>query len=125
MDSCVSQATAKLYLKLLRQFVEQQATAPARIAECLLAGDHATAERLAHTVKGVAGNLGAGAVQSAAGELERAISSRGDAAHVEALRERVAGQLDGLIGRLRPALAGGPMPAAAAASRLRPSIRNS
>ena len=106
----------KLYLKLLRQFVEQQSTVPARIAECLLAGDHATAERLAHTVKGVAGNLGAGAVQSAASELERAISSCGEAAHVEALRERVAGQLDGLIGRLRPAFAGGPMPDAAATS---------
>ena len=104
----------KLYLKLLRQFVEQQSNAPTRIAECLLAGDHATAERLAHTVKGVAGNLGAGAVQAAAGELEKAISSHGEAAQIEALRERVAVQLDALIGRLRPELAGEPAPDAGA-----------
>jgi PAS domain S-box-containing protein len=100
----------KLYLKLLRQFVEQQSDAPARIAECLMAGDHATAERLAHTVKGVAGNLGAGAVQTAAGELEKAIRSRDEAAQIEALRERVATQLDALIGRLRPELAREPVP---------------
>ena len=110
----------KLYLKLLRQFVEQQSTVPARIAECLRAGDHATAERLAHTVKGVAGNLGAGAVQAASGELEKAISSRGEASHIEALRERVAGQLDDLIARLRPAIAEAPRADAAATSPAAP-----
>jgi two-component system sensor histidine kinase/response regulator len=110
----------KLYLKLLRQFVEQQSTVPARIAECLRAGDHATAERLAHTVKGVAGNLGAGAVQAAAGELEKAISSRDEAGHIEALRERVAGQLDDLIARLRPGIAEAPVAHAAATSPAAP-----
>ncbi|HXJ80090.1 MAG TPA: response regulator, partial [Candidatus Methylomirabilis sp.] len=53
-----------LYLKLLSQFVAQQAEAPASIAEALKGGDHALAERLAHTVKGVAGNLGAGSVRA-------------------------------------------------------------
>src|SRR6185436_15574135 len=63
-----------LYVKLLRQFVEQQGEAPARIADALGAGDRATAERLAHTVKGVAGNLGARAVHASAGVLEGAIA---------------------------------------------------
>jgi two-component system, sensor histidine kinase and response regulator len=36
-----------LYLKLLRQFVEQQAPTPSRIAEALSAGDRAGAERMA------------------------------------------------------------------------------
>jgi signal transduction histidine kinase/DNA-binding response OmpR family regulator/HPt (histidine-containing phosphotransfer) domain-containing protein/HAMP domain-containing protein len=94
----------KLYLKLLRQFVEQQAPAPARITDALAAGDHATAERLAHTVKGVAGNLGAGAVQAAAGALEQAITGPRDADRIDALRQRLADELGALIGRLRPAL---------------------
>ena len=71
----------KLYLKLLRQFVDQQGQAPARITDALASSDHATAERLAHTVKGVAGNLGAGVVQAAAGALEQAIAGRGDSDH--------------------------------------------
>src|SRR5262249_29166149 len=56
----------KLYMKLLRQFVEQQARTPAEISTALAAGDRTLATRLAHTAKGVAGNLGARAVQTAA-----------------------------------------------------------
>ena len=93
-----------LYTKLLRQFVEQQATAAAHIAEALNAGDHATAERLAHTVKGVAGNLGAGPVHRSASALEQAIASRSDAKGIEALRLGLATDLDGLIDHLRDAL---------------------
>jgi signal transduction histidine kinase/DNA-binding response OmpR family regulator/HPt (histidine-containing phosphotransfer) domain-containing protein/HAMP domain-containing protein len=106
----------KLYLKLLRQFVEQQGGAPARIAEALAASDHATAERLAHTVKGVAGNLGAGVVQAAAGALEQAIAGRGDGGRIEALRQRLADELDALLGRLRPAIGAEPPAAGPAAA---------
>src|SRR5262249_56727589 len=42
----------RLYLKLLRQFVDQQADAPTRLAALLETGDQATAERLARTRKG-------------------------------------------------------------------------
>jgi len=94
----------RLYLKLLRQFVAQQAEAPARISEALKAGDNAAAERVAHSVKGVAGNLGAGGVQAAAAALEQAIAARGDAGSIEATRQRLGDVLDALIGRLRPAL---------------------
>jgi CheY-like chemotaxis protein len=94
----------KLYLKLLRQFVEQQGQAPAHITDALAAGDHATAERLAHMVKGVAGNLGAAVVQAAAGALEQAIAGRGDTGRIDVLRQRLADELGALIGRLRPAL---------------------
>jgi signal transduction histidine kinase/DNA-binding response OmpR family regulator/HPt (histidine-containing phosphotransfer) domain-containing protein/CHASE3 domain sensor protein len=93
-----------LYTKLLRQFVEQQAAAAANIVEALNAGDHATAERIAHTVKGVAGNLGAGPVHRSASALEQAIFSRSDAKGIEALRQRLASDLEGLIGGLRVAL---------------------
>ena len=94
----------KLYLKLLRQFVAQQADAAAQIAAQIKAGDHATAERTAHTVKGVAGNLGAKTVQSAAAELEKAIRERADATRVETARQRLAGGLTALFAGLRPAL---------------------
>jgi len=112
----------RLYLKLLRQFVEQQAQAPVRIREALTAGDATVAERLAHTVKGVAGNLGAGPVQAAAAALEQAIAGRGDAGRIEALRRRLDDELNALVGRLRPALdenpalAGPPSPAHSPAS---------
>ena len=63
----------KLYIKLLRQFFEQQAQAPKEISEYLASGDLKTAERVAHTIKGVAGNLGIKLVQQAAGDLEKGI----------------------------------------------------
>jgi len=65
----------KLYIKLLRQYAAEFETAPARIRELLAAGQRDEAYRIAHTVKGTAGNLGAKAVQALAGELESAISS--------------------------------------------------
>ena len=45
----------QLYLKLLGQFVEQQGPALEQIADALARKDNALAERLAHTLKGVAG----------------------------------------------------------------------
>ncbi len=73
----------KLYLKLLRQFVEQQGPAVEQITEALASGDIALAERLAHTLKGVAGNIGATQVQAAAGALEKLIRDRAEAKDVD------------------------------------------
>jgi two-component system sensor histidine kinase/response regulator len=94
----------KLYMKLLRQFHEQQVDAPARIAELLRSGDQATAERMAHTVKGVAGNLGAKLLQAAAGELEKAIRSRVDSALLEVLQQRFSEVQTTLMEGLRSSL---------------------
>jgi CheY-like chemotaxis protein len=62
-----------LYVNLLSQFVSQQAGAATQIAAALDADDRKLAERIAHTIKGVAGNLGISDVQSAAQKLEKAI----------------------------------------------------
>jgi HPt (histidine-containing phosphotransfer) domain-containing protein len=62
------------------------------------------AERKAHTVKGVAANLGVKTVQLAAGELEKAIHDGADAARVESLREEFATVLIPFVDRLRAAL---------------------
>jgi two-component system, sensor histidine kinase and response regulator len=80
----------KLYLKLLRQFVEQQGPAPAQITKALAQGDTSLAERLAHTVKGVAGSLGAAQVQHAAGLLEKAFQAVLGAEAFEAFEQQVS-----------------------------------
>jgi HPt (histidine-containing phosphotransfer) domain-containing protein len=53
--------------------VAGQAEVPALIAQALDDGRGPDARRLAHTLKGVAGNLGAPAVHAAAGALERSL----------------------------------------------------
>jgi two-component system sensor histidine kinase/response regulator len=105
----------KLYFNLLRQFVEGQADAAERIGESLRRGERPEAERLAHTVKGVAGNLSAGPVQTIAGALEKAIRDGADAASVEPMRAQLADAVGRLSSALRPWLAdgAGPTPAAA------------
>jgi len=94
----------KLYLKLLRQFIEQQGPAPGQIAAALASHDIALAERIAHTLKGVAGNIGARPVQSAAGALEKAIRDRVEPSAVESAKQQVAGALDPLLAEMRTAL---------------------
>src|SRR6185436_11805976 len=93
-----------LYVRLLRQFLDGHADAAARVRESLARGERVEAERLAHTVKGVAGNLAAGPVQAAAGALEKAIRDAVDPAIVETLRKRLADAFDGFASALRPAL---------------------
>ena len=103
----------KLYLKLLRQFSAQQSDAPVQITELLKVGDRPAAERKAHTVKGVAGNLGVKTVQLAAGELEKAIHDGADAARLESLRQQFATVLTPFVDRLRAALGEEPVSPAA------------
>ncbi len=94
----------KLYLKLLRQFAEQQGPTVGQVSAALAAGDVALAERLAHTLKGVAGNIGAKAVQAVAGELEKLIRGRAPASELESSQQKVAAALDPLLAQLRSEL---------------------
>jgi two-component system, sensor histidine kinase and response regulator len=94
----------KLYLNLLRQFVDGQSDAAARIKDCLEKGDFVTAERLAHSAKGVGGNIGAVVVQAAASELEKAIKLRADSSQIENLRGKLATVLADLTVALTPLL---------------------
>jgi two-component system sensor histidine kinase/response regulator len=91
-------------LKILRQFVEQQGPAVAQISAALTQGHAALAERLAHTLKGVAGNIGAKSVQAGAGTLEKLIRSHATTEEVESAKQKVAADLDPLIARLQLAL---------------------
>ena len=94
----------KLYIKLLRQFVEQQGPAIGQVTAALAQADVALAERLAHTLKGVAGNIGAKAVQAAAGGLEKLIRARAAVSEIEAAQQQVAAALDPLVAHLRSAV---------------------
>jgi signal transduction histidine kinase/CheY-like chemotaxis protein len=95
----------KLYAKILRQFAEQQSPALDQLADALAKGDHALAERLAHTLKGVAGNVGATGVQSAAAMLERVIRDRSNLDEVERARQHVGSVLGPLAAGIRASLA--------------------
>jgi CheY-like chemotaxis protein len=69
----------RLYRDLLRQFATKQVSAGERIAAAIESGDHRLAERLAHSLKGAAGNIGINHIFHSAGRLESAIrESHGD-----------------------------------------------
>ncbi len=68
----------KFYRKLLLTFVENNAETIHEIRTAFSAREGETALRLAHTLKGVAGNIGAEALQRSAAELEAALQQSPD-----------------------------------------------
>ncbi len=62
-----------LYRELLIKFREEFSGSGERLTEALRSGDRESARRLVHTVKGVAGNLGALDLYEAASELDAAL----------------------------------------------------
>jgi two-component system sensor histidine kinase/response regulator len=66
----------RLYSDLLLKFARDQTRAPQLLQEALDSGDLPTAQRLAHTAKGIAGNIGATRLQEQAALLEAAIRDR-------------------------------------------------
>jgi signal transduction histidine kinase/DNA-binding response OmpR family regulator/HPt (histidine-containing phosphotransfer) domain-containing protein len=88
----------RLYRDLLRQFAAKQGDASAQIAAALQSGDTQLAERIAHTVKGVAGNLGISRVQSAAQDVEKAIREGSDS--VSSRLSELASALSSQVGAI-------------------------
>ncbi|MGL4316203.1 MAG: response regulator [Pseudomonas sp.] len=82
----------ELYQRLLGKFAASQADFPAQLRAALAAGEEESAERLVHSLKGLAGNLGALDLATQAAALESAIK---DARHDE---------LPGLLGELEQSL---------------------
>jgi HPt (histidine-containing phosphotransfer) domain-containing protein len=64
---------SRLYRDLLMKFAAKHSDAGLKIGDALHVGDRSAAERIAHTIKGVAGNIGVKPVQWAAEKLEKAI----------------------------------------------------
>ena len=62
-----------LYLTMLRKYLEGQNNCTMVIKNALAAGDMATAQRAAHTLKGVSGTIGATEIPHLADAVENAI----------------------------------------------------
>jgi len=103
-----------LYVNMLRRFVDSQRTAITEIAAALDRDDWATAERLAHTLKGNAGNIGATLLPVEAAALESALRNRQPREVVEGLMEAPAAQLESLVASVAAWLSSEETPAVAA-----------
>jgi PAS domain S-box-containing protein len=101
----------RLYVDLLGRFVRDQLRAPKDLETALAAGDRTEAQRIAHTAKGLAGNIGASELQEQAALLEAAIREAAPADHIAGLAETWRNSLRDLISNLLVALP--PLPAAA------------
>ena len=66
----------RIYKNLLKRFAENQAETPDKIRQALTAGDLETAHILAHTIKGVSGNISATFVFESAIRLDEAIKNK-------------------------------------------------
>ncbi|MBF0151799.1 MAG: response regulator [Magnetococcales bacterium] len=90
----------KGYLGLLAKFRVNQGGAEAAIRTALTANDTPTAERLAHTLKGVAGTIGAGMLEEKARILESAIKEGSGQEQIEGALHETALALNTLCGFL-------------------------
>jgi len=95
----------KLYRDLLRRYCEGQRRAADVIREALGKGDFLLAERAAHTLKGVSGNIGAVEVQAIAGELEAAVRDKRPPTELEENLTRLSAVLEATLERIEAAIA--------------------
>jgi len=102
----------ELYLNLVKKFIAGQKPAADALQAALDAGDPVTAERIAHTGKGLAGNIGASQTQSLAEALESAIRDGAARAeiqrHLGAWRAALADLIAGLERSIADQVAGPP-----------------
>jgi PAS domain S-box-containing protein len=91
--------SVKSYLRLLEKFEENQAGAVKEIEEAVDGGDGEAAVRLAHTLKGVSGSIGADSLQSLAAEVESALKA--DASQLPEELGETARELDRVLGLIR------------------------
>jgi two-component system, sensor histidine kinase and response regulator len=102
------------YRSLLRQFLAQHTHCVQQIREAAEAGQWLAAQRIAHTLKSVAGNLGAMVLQEEARTIEQLIAAPLEAGEVPALQSQALSRLQDTLGRFRSQLSAalGPDPAA-------------
>lgn len=111
----------KLYTKLLDQFQKTYASAAQDIAESINAGDYETAERNAHTIKGLAGSLGATALQEISAKLEKVCREKIQGAEYEESLAAFGKELDSAIAGIRSSMSS-EAPAAQAAPAVSTSL---
>ena len=79
LDFALDRAGGNLSLlsRLLREFAADHATVVEKLRACLAAGDRVAATRLAHTISGIAGTIGATTVATAANRLQDFLRAHG------------------------------------------------
>jgi two-component system sensor histidine kinase/response regulator len=97
------------YLNLLRKFADRQEPTRREIAELRRTGDREAAERLAHTIRGVAGTIGADFLASRAQQVEAVIRGGAGRPEIDAELAKLGEELDALITEVRGKLP--PLPA--------------
>jgi len=93
-----------LYYSLLETFRTNQQQVVLEIRKAMAADDTKTAERLAHTLRGIAGTLGAESLQSQAEQLENCFKN-GASGDIESLLTQVGQGVESLIARIDQVLA--------------------
>jgi two-component system sensor histidine kinase/response regulator len=100
-----------LYLSMLHKFAAAQADVPRQIRTALAEDENTLAIRLAHTLRGLAGNIGASTLQEAATRVELHLAARAasdlapDDEATEPLLAKLALELDAIVVPLKAALA--------------------
>jgi len=92
-----------LYTRILKDFHQRFRDEPQQIRQAMAAGDRETAQRRAHTTKGLAGSIGAAALQIAAVDLEKAIA--GANADTDACLDRFEQAMNVVIDGIRAGFA--------------------
>ena len=95
---------SELFFSTLRKFCQLHEDSAAALRAALTEDDWPTAQRLAHTLKGVAGSIGAGELEQDAAALERALTERQPRLAVDARIGALAGKLSSLIAAVRAGL---------------------
>jgi PAS domain S-box-containing protein len=94
------QQRESMYHKLLDKFADGQRDFQRTFGEALDRGERGTAERLAHTLNGVAGTIGAVQIQALAAELEQKTKSGAERAALDATLAPLGASLSALLARL-------------------------
>ncbi len=116
-----TQNNAALYRRMLTGFASSNARFSQTFTAALDAGDLALAARLAHTLRGTAGTIGANAVWEAATELELACNQGRPRAQQMAVLARVARELSPVLAGLSALPAGAPAEVATEPSAASPA----
>ncbi|HEX3953886.1 MAG TPA: response regulator [Stellaceae bacterium] len=98
------------YLALLGRFAGRYDTSAQQIEQALKDGDRALAERLSHTLKGVAAGIGADLLAARAATTESGIRAGGDLPALATDLDRLRDELFHLVAGLRTALSRQPAP---------------
>ncbi|MBF0501752.1 MAG: PAS domain S-box protein [Candidatus Riflebacteria bacterium] len=93
----------EMYFNLLSRFAEEHSETAIKVSEAIGYGNVAVAERLIHSFKGIAGNLGAEKMQQISQQLEQALK-KSDSEKIHDCLNQFGESLRKLIGNIKTAM---------------------